>query len=87
MIYYIYVYLLFCCCFFFFALLIYCCIITFVRAISFEASQINKASSSSAVTNESVQVLSTEDIRKSLSFELIKFVQRMESELTVPNNL
>lgn len=71
----------------FFALLIYCCIITFVRAISFEASQINKASSSSAVTNESVQVLSTEDIRKSLSFELIKFVQRMESELTVPNNL
>lgn len=60
---------------------------TFVLAISFVASHINRASSSSAVTNESVQVLSTEDIRKSLSLELIKFVQRMESELTVPNNL
>lgn len=65
----------------------FCDWFTFVRAISFVASHINSASSSSAVTNESVQVLSTDDIRKSLSFELIKFVQRMESELTVPNNL
>lgn len=61
--------------------------LTFVLAISLAASHINNASSSRAVTSESVHVLSTDDIRKSLSLILIKFAHLMESELTVPSNL
>lgn len=45
--------------------------ITLVLAISLAASHINRASSSKAVTKESVQVLSIDEIRKSLSlFEI-----------------
>lgn len=61
--------------------------LTFDLAMSFNMSLINNASSSNAVTKESVQVLSIET-RKSFSFGPNVFeLNLIESELAALNNL